>query len=651
MLELSQIVVGGLLQGCIFGLLAIGFSLVYCVTSAVNLAQGAFAVLAALVTISLAPLFGLPVIPAGLLAVLVTALLAFVIGRVAFLPGLGKLPASTMFILTAGLLIFLDGASLVIWGSQPYTLPTFSGEKPINISGLLVPTQGFWLLGTTAAITASLALILARTRLGRAFRACAENPPAANLVGIGVSGMQLLSFVIAAAIGALGGIVIGPITSFQFNTGEMYTIFGFIAAVIGGLGSPVGAIAGGLCLGIATPLAAAYVSSLFSDALALVLLLAILLWRPSGLFASGAAQRQDVREEVRIHRDVIRLGDRSGTWMALAGAAVLLVLLPWGLRTSGLMSSVIITGIFFLSAIGLDVLMGFGGQISLCQAGFMAIGGYVASVLAVQYGVPPLLGTLAAVVVSLLCAVILASVTMRLRGLYLAIATLAFGQIVATVLEKWDSVTHGFDGMPVPIPSIFGVQIQGATGVYYAALVVLVFSLWVACNILRTPLGRALVAIRDSEISAQSMGINLALYKTISFAVAAFLTGLAGALFAHYVNFLAPDSFDILLSIQFLTIVFVGGIGSLHGVIFGALFVRLLPQAIAIARDYLPSKLAHLPGLEPSVFGLILVLVILFEPAGIYGRWLKTKAYFQAFPMHRRSAFRRQRTYTRSERV
>ncbi len=306
--------------------------------------------------------------------------------------------------------------------------------------------------------------------------------------------------------------------------------------------------------------------------------------------------------------------------------------------------------IFAIAGVGLMLLTGYTGLVNLGHAAFLGIGAYTEAVL-LTAGWPfivtlPMSGILAAI-----AGVAIGIPTLRMSGLYLAIATLAFGQIVATVLEKWDSVTHGFDGMPVPIPSIFGVQIQGATGVYYAALVVLVFSLWVACNILRTPLGRALVAIRDSEISAQSMGINLALYKTISFAVAAFLTGLAGALFAHYVNFLAPDSFDILLSIQFLTIVFVGGIGSLHGVIFGALFVRLLPQAIAIARDYLPSKLAHLPGLEPSIFGLILVLVILFEPAGIYGRWLKTKAYFQAFPMHRRSAFRRQRTYTRSERV
>jgi branched-chain amino acid transport system permease protein len=254
-------------------------------------------------------------------------------------------------------------------------------------------------------------------------------------------------------------------------------------------------------------------------------------------------------------------------------------------------------------------------------------------------------------VLAAIAGVVIGIPTLRMSGLYLAIATLAFGQIVATVLEKWDAVTHGFDGLPVPTPTIFGVEIQGATGVYYAALAVLVFVLWVSANILRTPLGRAMVAIRDSEISAQSMGVNLKLYKTIAFAISAGITGLAGGLFAQYVNFLAPDSFDILLSVQFLTIVFVGGVGSLHGAIFGALFVRLLPQFIAMVRDDLPGGIGHLPGLEPSLFGLILVLCILFEPEGIYGRWIKTKLWFQTAPLRRRSGFRRQKSYARSERV
>ena len=238
-----------------------------------------------------------------------------------------------------------------------------------------------------------------------------------------------------------------------------------------------------------------------------------------------------------------------------------------------------------------------------------------------------------------------------MSGLYLAIATLAFGSIVGTVFQKWDAVTGGFDGFPVPTPDLFGMPVEGANGIYYLSLFVLVVVLWLSANLLRTPLGRAMVAIRDSEISAQSMGIHLARYKTFAFAVSAFITGLAGALFAHYVRYLAPDAFDVLLSVQFVTIVFVGGLGSLHGVIFGALFVRLLPQFIAIIRDDLPFGIGRMPGLEPSLFGFVLVIVILFEPGGIYGRWIKMKNWFQAYPLKRRTSFRRQKSYARSERL
>jgi len=159
------------------------------------------------------------------------------------------------------------------------------------------------------------------------------------------------------------------------------------------------------------------------------------------------------------------------------------------------------------------------------------------------------------------------------------------------------------------------------------------------------------VAIRDSEISAQSMGINLAFYKTVAFAISAGITGLAGALFGHYVRHLAPDSFGVLLSIQLVTIVFIGGLGSLHGAVFGAAFVAMLPQAIALVRDDLPFGIGRLPGLEPSLFGLILVLVIMFEPSGIHGRWLKTKSWCKSFPLHKRAAFRRQKSYAKSERL
>ncbi len=352
--------------------------------------------------------------------------------------------------------------------------------------------------------------------------------------------------------------------------------------------------------------------------------------------------------KTRYQQDLTLLrhsGDRF--WYGLLMLALLAIPLLLSEFYVGELAAVFI---FAIVGVALMLLIGYTGLVSLGHAAFLGIGAYVNAIL-LSHGVPFLVTLPMAGIVAGLAGVAIAIPTMRMSGLYLAIATLAFGGIIGTIFQKWTAVTGGFDGFAVPTPTLFGYPIQGASGIYYMSLVVLLFVLWVSANLLRSPIGRALVAIRDSEISAQSMGINLARHKTIAFAISAGMTGLAGALFAHYVRYLAPDSFDILLSIQFVTIVFVGGLGSLHGAIFGAMFVRLLPQVIAIVRDDLPSAIGRMPGLETSLFGLILVLCILFEPAGIYGRWQKLKLYFQMFPLYRRTSYRRQRAYARSERL
>src|SRR5437667_280514 len=196
------------------------------------------------------------------------------------------------------------------------------------------------------------------------------------------------------------------------------------------------------------------------------------------------------------------------------------------------------------------------------------------------------------------------------------------------------------------------VGYTGLVSLGHAAFLVLV--LWLTRNLLRSPTGRAWIAIRDSEIAAQSMGVNLAIYKSIAFAYSAALMGLAGALFAHKIAYLAPDIFTILLSIQFLLLSIVGGLGSLHGAVFGAIFVALLPPLIAILRDSIPDSMAQFatstgitpigslgsaigaflakPGVEAGIFGLILVLVILLAPLGMYGRLVKIRIFFSTFP-------------------
>ena len=329
--------------------------------------------------------------------------------------------------------------------------------------------------------------------------------------------------------------------------------------------------------------------------------------------------------------------------------------------------------IYGLAGLSLMVLAGYTGLVSLGHAAFLGIGAYAHVYFAQTLGLPWLVAAGLAAALTAAAGVLVGLPALRMTGIYLTIATLAFALIIQEVFVQWESVTGGLKGKPVDKPVILGVAFSNDIAFYFLCVGVLMGGLWLTGNILRSPTGRAWVAIRDSEIAAQSMGVNLAVYKTMAFAYSAALMGIAGALFAHKVGFLAPDIFSVLLSIQFLLMVVVGGLGSLHGAIFGAVFVAMLPVAIAEARDSLPAwigsaaavlgkhageavylgveRFVKQPGLEPGIFGLILVLFILFEPLGIYGRWLKLRIFFSTFPLYKRATFKRQKTYMRSERL
>ena len=351
----------------------------------------------------------------------------------------------------------------------------------------------------------------------------------------------------------------------------------------------------------------------------------------------------------------------------LAGVILLPLAIPSYLSD---MSMVFIYGLCGLS---LMVLAGYTGLVSLGHAAFLGIGAYTHVYFTQDLGLPWIVGVALATVAAAASGVLVGLPALRMTGVYLTIATLAFALIIQEVFTRWDHVTHGLKGRPVDKPVIFGVSFASDQAFYFLCLAVLIAGLWLTANLLRSPTGRAWVAIRDSEIAAQSMGVHLARYKTLAFAYSAGLMGAAGALFAHKIGFLAPDIFTVLLSIQFLLMVVVGGLGSLHGALYGAVFVALLPVLISEARDHVPVAAGHVaavlgkgvgdavylnldkfvkqPGLEPGIFGLILVLFILFEPLGIYGRWRKIWLYFSTFPLYKAATFRRQKTYMRSERL
>ncbi|MFT5138993.1 MAG: branched-chain amino acid transport system permease protein [Lysobacterales bacterium] len=306
--------------------------------------------------------------------------------------------------------------------------------------------------------------------------------------------------------------------------------------------------------------------------------------------------------------------------------------------------------IYAIAGIGLMLLVGYTGLVSLGHAAFLAIGAYTHAYL-LSRGWPLPLSLIAASMLSAAAGAAIGRPALRMTGIYLAIATLAFAVIVEQVIAHWDSVTGGYRGMSVPSAKLFGVDLGSAVPFYFLCLAVLLICLLIALNLLRSPAGRAMIAVRDSEISAQSMGINLARTKTVAFALSAGFTGLAGGLFAHKLSYLTPDAFTLLLSIQLLLMVVVGGLGSLHGVLFGAIFIGLLPQGIAIMRDELPSAISQIPGLEPGIFGLILVLFLIYEPQGIYGRWRKIRQYFEEFPLYRKATHKRQKAYLRTDRI
>ncbi len=306
--------------------------------------------------------------------------------------------------------------------------------------------------------------------------------------------------------------------------------------------------------------------------------------------------------------------------------------------------------IYAIAGIGLMLLVGYTGLVSLGHAAFLAIGADTHAYL-LGHGWPFPAAIIGAATLTVLVGVIVAIPALRMTGIYLAIATLAFAVIVEQVLTHWQSVTGGYRGMLVPDADLFGLDLTTPVSFYLLCLLILIFCLLLALNLLRSPSGRAMVAVRDSEISAQSMGIHIASTKRMAFAISAGFTGVAGALFSHKIGYLSPDSFTLLTSIQLLLMVVVGGLGSLHGVIYGAIFIGLLPQAIALVRDVLPPVVAQIPGVEPGVFGLILVLFLIYEPLGIYGRWLKIKLFFEEFPLYRKATHKRQKSYLRTERL
>lgn len=337
----------------------------------------------------------------------------------------------------------------------------------------------------------------------------------------------------------------------------------------------------------------------------------------------------------------------SARWYA---ALLLLLLIAPMVLPDYYRSQLVFIFIYAVAGFGLMLLSGYTGQISMGHAAFLAIGAYAETILQ-THGWPFIASAPVAIVLAAIAGVLIGLPALRLTGIYLAIATLAFGFIVEEILARWESVTAGNSGLIVPGVKLFSGALDSPEQFYYLCLVCLILTGMAVFNLLRSHTGRAFIAVRDSEVSAQSMGVNLARYKTLSFSLSAAITGLAGALYAHQIRFISPEQFTLAVSIEFLMMIVIGGMGSMHGAVFGSVFVIALPELITVLKDYLPQTVAEQPGLKTTIFGVIMILFVLFEPLGIYGRWIKIRTYFSMFPMYKKGMFMRQKSYQKSERV
>ena len=314
--------------------------------------------------------------------------------------------------------------------------------------------------------------------------------------------------------------------------------------------------------------------------------------------------------------------------------------------------------IWAIAGMGLMLLTGHAGQPSLGHAAFLAAGCYAHAILMGRFGLPFAASFALAGVIAGLAGVLVAIPALRLHGIYLAIATLALSILTEDFIILAEPWTGGVAGMTAPDISILGVEIDrlgSPDSFYWLCLAVAVLVTLGYRNILRAPFGRALLAVRDSEISAQAMGVSPARVKTAAFGLSCMTTGWAGALMGHFFYTFNHEVFTIVISIQLLLMIVIGGLGSIHGAYYGAAVIAIVPQAINVARDWIAQVSGGggvaVPGLEVGVFGLILIFFILFEPLGIHGRVTKWKVYFELFPFYRRDMFRRQKSYLRTERM
>ncbi len=327
--------------------------------------------------------------------------------------------------------------------------------------------------------------------------------------------------------------------------------------------------------------------------------------------------------------------DFGRLWLII-GLVILFAVIPF-ISSTYMLYVLNTVGIYAIAAIGLNILIGNTGQISLGHGAFFGVGAYTAAILATKYSCPFLLSIVAAGLMTAGVGIIFGLPSARLKHLYLLIATLAGQFIIEYVFVHWESMTGGAEGIVVAQASLFGLNLRNDRVFYFVIFIIFTLMAWVAKNLMRTRYGRAFTAIRDNDRAAEGMGIPIFRYKLLSFAVSSFYAGIAGSLYSYYMMSMTPEPFNLWLSIEFIAMIIIGGLGSIPGAVFGTVFIVSLNEILAHITDYLMNVGTSGMGLtiaplKEFVFGLAIVLFIIFEPKGIAEIWRIVRSSFRLWP-------------------
>jgi ABC-type branched-subunit amino acid transport system permease subunit len=605
MSDFFDTVVNGLAVGNIYALVAVGLALIFGVAGLINFAHGSVYMAGAYVGWLCVTRLGLPLWAALPAAAAASALLGAAIERFG-LRGLGDKARIAPLLATIGISLVLDQLAQLIFGPFPQAFPSPLPPDRIPLGGVSVGYLDLLIAAVSLGSGLALWAFLRFSRLGWAVRATAQDRDAAQQMGVDVHRVNQITFAAASALGGVAGVLVGMYYGSVFPTmGFQATLKGFAAALLGGLGSVPGAIVGSLLLGLIESFGVDALGSSYRNLFAFAILIGVLVLRPGGLFGDrrGLPPEPLTGTFVPAGRPV-RL-PRWALW-ALAAAALALPLVvsnPYVLQT------LINAWLYGLLALSLTFVAGAAGQTSLGHAGLLAIGGYASALLAMRLGWPVELAIVAAAAITAALGVLLVAPAFRLRGHYVAIATLGIGEIVALTILNWESLTNGPVGLAgVPPLSLFGLPLVSTPAIYWLSLAALLVALLAQARLDRSHLGRTLRAIREDEVAAQSYGISLNRYKALAFAVSGFAAGLSGAITAHMYSYINHETFGNSISVLGLTMAILGGLGNALGAVVGAVVLIAGPELLRFLGD---SRMLF--------YGIVLLLLIRFRPQGLLG--------------------------------